>query len=130
MPLSAQDLQLWLSVMHEVQPLHKPYVMPSHVHVAPCMNRGQTHQVTSQTPLKLTWDLHGMTVQQAHVLVMHQIDQLHDQVKYITFITGRSGIMHEEFPHWVSQSPWVKSVESVHAGGTYRVWFKRINRRT
>lgn len=130
MPLSAQDVQLWLCMMHEVQPIHKAHVMPCHVHAHTVTNRVPSPRENYPTPIRLTWDLHGMTVQQAHVLVMRQIDQLHDQVKYITFITGRSGIMHTEFPHWVSQSPWVKSVESVHTGGTYRVWFKRVNKRS
>jgi DNA-nicking Smr family endonuclease len=125
--MSAQDRELWLMSMKDVMPLNKPS------HQVPVCSQFTTVEKLRVSPgdimcvnqIRHRWDLHGMTVQQAHVLVMHQIDQLHEQVKYVTFITGKSGQISKEFPHWVSAISYVRACEILNQGGAYRVWFHR-----
>lgn len=82
----------------------------------------------SLTP-RHTWDLHGMTVSQAHELTLNQIHQLHSKYKYVTFITGKSGQMNQEFRHWLDRHPQVRNIEVSNDGGAYRVWFKKARQK-
>lgn len=107
--------------MKDVQPLHDTRV--------PSAQREITINPKSQTGGKHTWDLHGMTISEAHDLTMNQIDHLKNSHKYVTFITGKSGIMNQEFTHWLDGNPQVRKVDVINGGGAYRVWFKKVRQK-
>lgn len=106
--------------MKDVQPL-------DHDQVAPV----QSPLLASKLPQppRHTWDLHGMTVSQAHELTLSQIHQLQSKYKFVTFITGKSGQMNQEFRHWLDRHPHVRNIEVSNDGGAYRVWFKKARQK-
>jgi DNA-nicking Smr family endonuclease len=71
-------------------------------------------------------DLHGVTVQDAHVRSTMLVDQNHSNgVRSYVVVTGKSGVICREFPDWMAQNPSVQSVEPLNGGGAYRVKLKR-----
>jgi DNA-nicking Smr family endonuclease len=116
MPLSDKDREIWRMAMQGVKP-----ITHDQVH--------QTSLITFKskpTPeLSHTWDLHGMTLMDAHAKVNRVIDGSHDSFKYMTFITGKSGQMQKEFPDWLRTHPHVHRVDVTTDGGAYKVWFKK-----
>lgn len=67
-----------------------------------------------KTTLKTVLDLHGMTLQQAFCAVNQFI--LNHSItgsKKITIITGKSGPILKEFPSWISQNNYVRSINPV-----------------
>lgn len=118
MPISDKDRELWRMVMQDVTPLHHDVVTPeptcvSSIKAQPCPDAHHT------------WDLHGMTLQDAHAKVQSEIAHARHTFKYMTFITGKSGQMQKEFSHWLSQQAHVHRCEPLNGGGAYRIWFKK-----
>lgn len=107
--------------MKDVAPLSKS--------CTPRMPSQDVFKPSPAAPPKHTWDLHGMTVQDAHMLTLSQIDDLKHTHKYVTFITGKSGIMNQEFTHWLDENPQVRKVDVINGGGAYRVWFKKVRQK-
>jgi DNA-nicking Smr family endonuclease len=116
MGISDKDRELWRMTMKDVKPLHV-----CQVPLAPMTQKSSPPPNT----VKHTWDLHGMTLKDAHDLTLNQIEDLKHSHKYATFITGKSGIMKQEFTHWLDQNPLVRKVDVINGGGAYRVWFKK-----
>ena len=67
-------------------------------------------------------DLHGMTIQEAHAITLHQLDIWKNVAKSLVFITGKSGIIRQEFLHWVQHAG---KVETLNGGGAFRVFLKK-----
>lgn len=102
--------------MQDVKPItHDKVPSTSHAPV-------QVHPVRN---VNHTWDLHGMTLMDAHAKVNREIDESRQLFKYMTFITGKSGRMREEFAHWLAQNAHVSRCEPTHDGGAFRIWFKK-----
>jgi DNA-nicking Smr family endonuclease len=118
MPISDKDRELWRMVMQDVKPLQHDVVTPEPT----CVPRINTQPHTTPSH---TWDLHGMTLQDAHALVQSEISQSQHTFKYMTFITGKSGQMQKEFSNWLSQHAHVHRCEPLNGGGAYRIWFKK-----
>ena len=75
---------------------------------------------TKQQPKKCI-DLHGMTIEQAHATTLQFLDFWKDQTKSLVFITGKSGIIRQEFCHWVQNA----RIEMLNGGGAFRVFLKK-----
>ena len=116
MALTDRDRELWRAAMKDVKPLDKNSVVTSQPR-ASVVTKPEIRQ-------HHTWDLHGMTLKEAHQHTLSQIEQQHQDWRFVTFVTGKSGQMRHEFESWLSTNPHVKSVESTNDGGAYRVWFK------
>lgn len=116
MSLSDKDRELWRMAMKDVKPFYHDHVAPVSLPV---------FAAKLPPPQRHTWDLHGMTVRQAHELTLQQINQLQHTYRFATFITGKSGQMNQEFRHWLEGNPHVRNIEVSNDGGAYRVWFKK-----
>ena len=116
MPISDKDREIWHKAMQDVKRIthdQVPKTSQSCVQVNPVSN------------VNHTWDLHGMTLMDAHAKVNREIDQSRESFKYMTFITGKSGQMQKEFPDWLRHHPHVSRVDATNMGGAYKVWFKK-----
>jgi DNA-nicking Smr family endonuclease len=69
-------------------------------------------------------DLHGMTVQQAHQSVIDHVTSNNSKHKWVTIITGKSGVIRSEAESWLSSQPGVSSVTVAKSGGAFMVKFK------
>jgi DNA-nicking Smr family endonuclease len=73
-----------------------------------------------------TIDLHGLTVNEAFERVRNVITTAkHSGLREITIITGKSGVIRKEFPHWVARGEDVREVKELHGGGSFLVKFKK-----
>lgn len=114
--LSQQDQLIWDQYKQDVKPImHDKVPSTSHAPVKVQTVRNVNH----------TWDLHGMTLTDAHGKVHDEIGRFKSSFKYMTFITGKSGQMQKEFPDWLRHHPHVSRVDETNMGGAYKVWFKR-----
>lgn len=116
MPISDKDREIWRKAMQGVQPIQHdqvPRTSQSCVQIHPVSN------------VNHTWDLHGMTLMDAHEKVNREIDQSRESFKYMTFITGKSGQMQKEFAHWLTTNSHVSRCEPLNDGGAFRIWFKK-----
>ena len=68
-------------------------------------------------------DLHGYYVHDAWLEFKSFINE-QKHLKYVTVITGK-GKIQEEFEHWVSTNPELKSCELLSTGGAYKVYYKK-----
>ena len=118
MSLSDKDKQIWQSYVKDVTPLHHDLVKPD---VVPRIKK-QPEDVCRVNGLM---DLHGLTLQQAHVSVHEQLNAHHNTLRYMTVVTGKSGQMSKEFPHWLENHAHVHRLESLNDGGAFRIWFKK-----
>ena len=67
-------------------------------------------------------DLHGMFVHDAYKRVESFLrESSTKKIKYVTIITGRSGQIRQEFPTWVSMSPYVKRTTVMNGGGAFKI---------
>jgi hypothetical protein len=67
-------------------------------------------------------DLHELTVQEAHDATLRFLNAT--SYKAVTIITGKSGVICKEFPHWMNL--WGYRYIALKGGGAYRVNTKRI----
>ena len=122
MGISKQDQELWQLMMRDTLPLNTPHVIAPPPRLA-------KRQSTVDNPHHHTWDLHGMTLGEGY---QFSLDKIHDQqgnYKFVTFITGKSGQMNQEFVHWLDQNPHVRKVEPTNNGGAYKVWFRKTRQK-
>jgi DNA-nicking Smr family endonuclease len=119
MPLRKEDQQLWERAMQDVQPINKPPVVISAPQNAKISPKPHTPQHTH--------DLHGLTLSEAHQRVTSQLHG--DQLFHIlTFITGKSGQIQQEFAHWVGAHRNVRKVDALPGGGAFRVHLRSSKR--
>lgn len=69
-------------------------------------------------------DLHGLTVAQAHAATKGFLASAAANHRAVTIITGLSGEIKREFPHWFEDGN-VRTIEEINGGGGYRIRFKR-----
>lgn len=68
-------------------------------------------------------DLHGMTTQQAYEHTKHFVHRS-DGSKKLTIITGKSGQIRNEFPHWMDKLPVVHAFAELPGSGAFNIWIK------
>jgi hypothetical protein len=75
-------------------------------------------------------DLHGMTVYEAFNRVKSFVQDAYlADVRRVTIITGKSGVIASEFPLWVERYP-VQRSELLRGGGAYRVFIVKKPQKT
>lgn len=110
--LTPEEVELWNKVvagsiqLQRQQYITQPLSLPT--------------KSTKNQPKKCI-DLHGMSIQQAHATTLQHLEFWKDQTKSIVFITGKSGIIREEFCHWVQNA----KIEPLNGGGAFRVFLKK-----
>lgn len=87
-------------------------------------DRQQLSYVVQALPEPDFLDLHGMTVQEAHRAVMAFLDRS-NAPRILTIVTGLSGVICREFPHWIENHKRVSSVVESNGGGAFTVRLKR-----
>jgi DNA-nicking Smr family endonuclease len=112
------DQQLWCQCTQDVQPLKKTGVMP--VSMTKSITHAKLHPHVNHT-----LDLHGMTLSQAYQAVQHHVQQGVHAYTYVTIITGKSGIMHEQLPDWLNHMTQIRSCDPINGGGAYKISFKK-----
>ena len=111
--LTPEEAELWNKVMSGTLQIRKPSPQPT----------PQTTPIKPKIPYpKKCVDLHGLTIQEAHAITLHQLDIWKNVAKSLVFITGKSGIIRQEFLHWVQNTG---KVETLNGGGAFRVFLKK-----
>lgn len=77
------------------------------------------------TPPPRARDLHGMTLQQAYHAVQQALQEGGGSQGSITFVTGKSGKIREEFPRWLEGHQEILRTEELNGGGAFRVVFRK-----
>lgn len=73
-----------------------------------------------------TLDLHFYTVQAAYDMVARHLTEADTRgVEYLLHITGRSGIINQEYEHWVKNHPMVRSVVKMNGGGAWKIRLRK-----
>ena len=72
-------------------------------------------------------DLHGLTLHQAHAQTLDKIVKCRGTHKSLVFVTGKSGQIRQEFPHWLETHPMVRSVKEINGGGAFRVHYRKVS---
>jgi DNA-nicking Smr family endonuclease len=71
-------------------------------------------------------DLHGDTIASAHTRTLGMVEEKRKAgVASFVVVTGKSGAICREFPHWMERANGVRSIEILNGGGAYRVTLKR-----
>ena len=72
-------------------------------------------------------DLHNYTIQEAHAVVALYIDDCYNSGdKTLQVITGVSGEIHREFPHWIDLNKKARGCYEVgRGGGMFNVTLKK-----
>lgn len=72
-------------------------------------------------------DLHGYTVQAAYEATEAFIERArYSRLRRVTVITGRSGQIRREFPHWMMKNEYVSSIEQINGGGGFFIILKMV----
>jgi DNA-nicking Smr family endonuclease len=88
--------------------------------VTPLANLPKSKKPASQKPQKRPCiDLHGLTVNEAHLRVMSFLDNA--GTEYVMIITGKSGIIRKEFPTWMENHMGVRDIIEIHGGGAFSI---------
>lgn len=72
-------------------------------------------------------DLHGYTVQKAFEALVAFVEQS-NQMRCVLVITGKSGVLRQELPKWLTQNPifsTIRDYQSDSTGGAYLLFFKK-----
>lgn len=114
--LTKTDKGLWALITKTVRPLGSKAPMPT----AAILNAQDIKP--SIHPWHPVLDLHGMTLCDAHRAVREHITTGRRlRWSKIVIITGKSGDIFQEFPHWIEDQP-VKSFKLLPNGGSYQLW--------
>lgn len=119
-PITQAELDVWLN--------HVKDVIPLKCNKLPCVTLQHAGSVAPpKSPLPVL-DLHGMTVQQAHEAAVAHVASHMGTFKWVTIITGKSGVIKSEAETWLASLPGVSSVSTARGDGALVVKFKKRNR--
>lgn len=110
--LDAASQSLWAKVCATVTKLGEP------------RDRQQLAYVVQALPESDFLDLHGMTVQEAYRAVLAFVERS-NAPRLLTIVTGLSGVICREFPHWLANHPRISSFSEANGGGAFTVRLKR-----
>lgn len=117
--LTPDELSLWQSVMDGTTKVTPSTPVPS---LPPAKIAVKNHNTSK------ILDLHGYILHTAYTSVFDFIDQSHTMgFKTVMIITGRSGQIFEEFPHWVKAHNKVRKIELQPNKGSWKIWLKKQN---
>ena len=62
-------------------------------------------------------DLHGYTVHDANMIFCQYIDTAKSiNINHVIIITGKSGIIRQEFPHWIEGNIYITKAKMINEG--------------
>jgi DNA-nicking Smr family endonuclease len=115
--LTPQEQELWAQTVARLDAQLPPVTVLAPVS-KPVKN-------TTRPPSSATIDLHGLTLDSAHKLVLERIGSASLENRSLLFITGKSGLIRQEFSRWLENHASVRQVEELNGGGAFRVHFRR-----
>jgi hypothetical protein len=70
-------------------------------------------------------DLHGMTAAEAYAAFCAFVAGGKGGYKYLTVVTGKSGVIRREFEHWTANCADIRRVDTLNGGGAFRVYLRK-----
>lgn len=117
--LTSDEEKLWNDVMSGASTISTPVVVSNPVQAKPSIRNRYIGR---------SLDLHGLVLHRAYVDVQDFFDNSYTAgYKTVLVITGRSGKIFEEFPHWAHSHSKVKKIELQPNKGSWKVWLKKKN---
>jgi dsDNA-specific endonuclease/ATPase MutS2 len=117
------DAGLWAYVKASIRPLG------ARVTPASWRSRSTGIAVTPSAAPSII-DLHGLTTQQAFERAGAFIAQAYDAgLGSVVVVTGKSGAICREFPHWMENHPRARRCTPENGGGAYRVLLAKAPRK-
>lgn len=120
MGLTQADRDVWSRATKDVTPLGQ-------ARVGPTAGDHFTMVVSPRAlPYHPTLDLHGLTVQEAFLVVRDHIENgALLGYKVLTIISGKSGQINIEMPRWADRISAVRSITPKNGGGAWEVCLKK-----
>ena len=118
--LSKADRDIWSRATKDVTPLGQPSLGPVAGH--------QFAKVSAPRAVEYspTLDLHGLTIQEAYLVVRDHIENgALLGYKRLTIISGKSGQINVEMPKWAERLPAVRSITPMNGGGAWEVCLRK-----
>lgn len=109
-----KDMWLWQKFVERVTPLGAPR-RPAPLSALPLALPALPSEI----------DLHGLPVHDAYRVTLAFLVRAKDVHREVTVITGRSGSIRREFPHWVERRAEVRRCEPLNGGGAFRLHLRR-----
>lgn len=111
--LVGDDRRVWRYVCRKVTPMGQH----ERIRTAPPLRRNHSEPLL---------DLHNLTVRDAHTAALRHLDQAASMgFDHVTIVTGKSGPISTEFPHWLHSRQDVRKTVCLNDGGAWQVWLKR-----
>jgi DNA-nicking Smr family endonuclease len=111
-----KDMGLWNFVKSKIRPLGSK---------AP-QRAASLPMSLARAPVPPSIDLHGRTVQDAYDTVRTYVAAaLAAGHENVVVVTGRSGTIRAEFPHWAEKLPGVRRAEVLPGDGAFRLKLRR-----
>jgi hypothetical protein len=118
--LTKDDVSIWGLITRSVNKLRGA---PASVSTGPIVLVAPTPAVEHFEPVL---DLHGYNIHQAFAIARKHLAKARSLgVRRVTVITGKSGEMNREFPHWFSDRPEISRITAKNGGGAWDLWLKR-----
>lgn len=111
----AADQRLWQAVTADVRPLERARAISPPAKRQPLP---QPRQRASGRPL----DLHGYTVAEAYDRLRAHLEQTE---RRLIVVTGRSGLIRQEFAAWLERDQRIVRVEELNGGGAFRLHLRK-----
>ena len=118
--LSKADRDIWALATKGVTPLGQPSLGPVVGHQ---FAKVSVPRAVEYSP---TLDLHGLTIQEAYLVVRDHIENgALLGYKRLTIISGKSGQINVEMPKWAERLSAVRSITPMNGGGAWEVCLRK-----
>lgn len=115
--LTQEEEDLWSRVMSGAETISCPTATPE---------TPRRKIVIRDHSFQKTIDLHGLYLNDAYKKTREYFDRAYENgEKTVTVITGRSGNILEEFPHWANSHSKVRRIELKPNKGSWKVWLEK-----
>jgi DNA-nicking Smr family endonuclease len=112
------DKALWLSAMQDVAQMARRDI--------PNPPKVKLPSISVVKQFNPVLDLHGHAVASAHETVFGHIKEAwNNNVRTVVVITGRSGLIRDEFQHWLDCHPDVRKIETINGDGAFKLRLKK-----
>lgn len=118
--MSPEDKEIWKKVTDGVIPL--TFTPEAAAIRSPALVVNSIHTPHNRY-FSPTLDLHGMSVNQAHIETKTFFYKAKlFKLKYVRIITGLSGQIKREFPFWLENMSGIRRVEVLSGGGSFKIY--------
>lgn len=115
--LTPEEEVLWSRVMNGAETISCPAAPPE---------TPRKKITVRDHSFRKTIDLHGLILHEAYKRTQEYFDRAYENgEKTVTVITGRSGNIQEEFPHWANNHSKVRRIELKPNKGSWKVWLEK-----